>query len=118
MKRILIAVFMVFMLGCTTYEKPENRFVHGDNPYYIRIDGSLYKWTGGESHRDFYIQNGMIRSYVEPDEVPEIDDQSNYGCDVSYSIIDDDRIDVYVHGHWWVHMKVKEKSAESESSKK
>lgn len=107
MKKLIAVICMLTVLcGCTPEKKEE--YEHGDYPYYIMVDGSLYEWTGGESHRESYAATGWIQSYVDPEETPQIDDQSNFGTGYGYSRISKDRIDVYVNGHWRVCKKVED----------
>jgi len=72
----------------------------------VMINETLYYNTGNLSTVDGRCGNmdGMITSTVSKDEVPEVNDQSNFGTGYGYQYINN-TIEVLIDGEWFVFQK-------------
>lgn len=73
----------------------------------IRVNGELYYDTGRESANTGRcgVLDGEIDSTVAEGDIPEADNQSNFGTGYGFQYASEDQIELYIDGQWRVFEK-------------
>lgn len=76
--------------------------VGGDQIPMLMVNGKLYYDTGKESDIGARcgVMDGEITSTVDASEIPNQDDQSNFGSGYGYQFVNEQSIDVYMNEKW------------------
>lgn len=98
-KGILCLLAFLLLVGCTPKEQQEAH--HAMIPT-VMIDGKLYYDTGrfDDTPRCGMV-DGTITSSVESWQLPEQDDESNFGTGYGYQRRDENTVDINIKGVGW-----------------
>lgn len=88
---------------------PEKRNSDGDSDALqwdripmVMVNGELYYDTGKESSRDGRcgVMDGKITSTIDGTQIPEKDNQSNFGTGFEFQYVDDNTIEIFMNEKW------------------
>ncbi len=98
----LLSVLFLFLL-CACAKKAELTEERWDRIPMVMIDGTLYLDTGSDSAADGRcgVMDGEITSTVEGSELPQEDDQSNFGVGYAYQYgAQEGTVELDLNGSW------------------
>lgn len=100
LNKLTLCFMIALTLTVTACTTSKNTTQPTTNTPMIMVDGRLYKDTGLiSSFVQKGIPDGTIDSCIEGDLSPNKDNESNFGTNYDYIIMEDE-IDVYMNGHW------------------
>lgn len=102
-----IALMLTFV-GCHPAASSTESTSQVTQKQLIKVKGDLYYSTDKESEMSVRCgtMDGTITSSVGENEIPQIDDQSNFGQDYGYQVGDNEnQIEVNKDGHWIIFEK-------------
>lgn len=70
----------------------------------IKINGNIYVGTGAEAKVEYTFNDGTITSQVGEKEVPQNDNESNFGIGMEYKFYGEDVL-VYIDGTYYIFRK-------------
>ena len=99
---VIILAFFCFALlnGCAT---PDIELISTDElpPMAVMVDDTLYYYTGQHIELDRCgVNDGEITDFVPVTELPEENNQSNFGDGYEYQYVDKKHIDIVMENGW------------------
>lgn len=106
--RIIGIALMLTLVGCQHVASPTESTSQVTQKQLIKVKGDLYYSTDKESEISVRCgtKDGTITSSVGENEIPQVDNQSNFGKDYGYQVGDNEnQIEVNKDGHWIIFKK-------------
>lgn len=107
MKKYITAIFLILTACGQTPEKPAEQSINEVVPT-VMVKGQYYYSTGKESDISARcgVMDGEITSSVKQYELPNQNDESNFGSGYGYQYgIEEGQIEIYINEKWMVFQK-------------